>query len=404
MNHQAHPRKQARLQQGWSQEQAIVRIEKVTKSMNIDLPVRSSLRTLLSMFENEHRTVPAQYRPILRELYRSTDEDLGLSYSVANTNLAVPHIPPQSTLSHPTPEILGYLSSIRKEHVLADSVAGPRYVIPFIYPQLIALNRMCEVAHGSNRAEILFTSSKFAEFYGWLSQDLGDTETAIHWTDKALNYAQEIGDCQLVAYTLMRKSNIVTEAGMPGHGLGLANAALATSKSLAPQIRAVSLRQRARTYSLLSEKNSFERDIGQALECAENHSTNPANQHATYCTPAYVTMEAGMSWVEFAKPETAIEIFHDSLNAWPDGLQTRDRGLCLARLATAAAAHHDLEMACQVAAEALVIASTTGSTRIRNQLSSAYNHLKPVSHQTAVKELSRQLADLSQRNETLCLT
>ena len=79
MQQQSHPLKLARQRHGWSQEQAIVRIEAVARSMDVSLPSRSSLRTLLSMFENGHRSVPEQYRPILRELYRSTDQDLGFT-------------------------------------------------------------------------------------------------------------------------------------------------------------------------------------------------------------------------------------------------------------------------------------------------------------------------------------
>lgn len=342
--------------------------------------------------------MPSQYRPILRELYRSTDEDLGLTNNASNiSNFVVPHIPPQSALSRPTPEVLTYLSNIRKEHVTTDSLTGPRYVRSFIYPQLLAINEMCQVAHGPDRAQILFIGAKFAEFYGWISQDSGDTEAAAYWTDKALDYAHEIGDYQLVAYTLMRKSNIVTEAGMPGHGLGLANAALVASSNLAPKIRAVSLRTRARAYSLLAEKTNFERDINQAIEYSAERDASPADLHARYCTPSYVTMEAGMSWVEFSKPTVAIEIFHDSLSTWPSDLQTRDRGLCLARLATAAAVYRDAETACQAATEALAIARTTGSARIHAQLMSAYNLLEPASHQAEVKALRNQLSDIATR-------
>lgn len=400
MEHHIHLLKQARLHRGWSQEQAIVRMEALARSMNVDLPVRSSMRTLLSMFENGRRPVPGQYRPILRELYRATDGDLGLAGETSgDSNLLAPHIPPQGVLSHPTPEVLGYLRNIRKEHVNADSVTGPRYVRSFIYPQLIAIDRMCETSHGPERAEILFMGAKFAEFYGWLSQDSGDIEAAIYWTNKALDYAHEIGDNQLLAYTLMRKSNIVTEAGMPGNGLGLANAALSTTTDLALSIRAVSLRQRARANALLAEKTSFERDINDALESAAQYDENPANQHAKYCTPSYVTMEAGMSWVEFSQPMLAIEIFHDSLSGWPPDIQTRDRGLCLARLATAAAVHHDVDTACQAATEALVVAQTTGSARVHTQLMSAYNLLKPACKDAAVKELGHALITISAKGQ-----
>src|SRR5260370_36095400 len=101
--------------------------------MKIGWPGGCSLGTLLSLFENERRSVPSQYRPILRELYRSADEDLGLTNNASNiSNFAVPHIPPQSALSLPTPEELTYLSTIRKEHVTADSLTGPHYVRTFI--------------------------------------------------------------------------------------------------------------------------------------------------------------------------------------------------------------------------------------------------------------------------------
>src|SRR6266542_2471580 len=67
--------RQARLRRGWSQEQAIVRFESIARVLAVEIPARSSLRTLLSMFENNRRAVPAQYRPVFRELYRATDDE-----------------------------------------------------------------------------------------------------------------------------------------------------------------------------------------------------------------------------------------------------------------------------------------------------------------------------------------
>lgn len=251
----------------------------------------------------------------------------------------------------------------------------------------------------------MFIGAKFAEFCGWLCQDSGDTGAAIYWTNRALDYAHELDNPELLAYVLTRKGNIVTEAGSPGHGLGLANAALNISGNIAPTVRAVSLRHRARAHSLLAEKNEFERDTSEAMAYAadahpakESYVTIDAGvswDHAKYCTPAYITMEAGISWVNFAKPDLAIEIFHDSLRTWPSGSQVRDRGLCLARLATASAVQHDVEPAYEAAAEALAIAQTTGSARIRGQLVSAYNHLKPAGGHPVVRELGHQLAALT---------
>jgi transcriptional regulator with XRE-family HTH domain len=82
--------RQARLRRGWSQEQTIVRFESIARVLAVEVPARSSLRTLLSMFENNRRAVPGQYRPVFRELYRATDDELGISPSAARASLPVP--------------------------------------------------------------------------------------------------------------------------------------------------------------------------------------------------------------------------------------------------------------------------------------------------------------------------
>lgn len=46
------------------------------------------------------------------------------------------------------------------------------------------------------------------------------------WTDRALGHVQELDDPLLSSYVLMRKSNIATDAGHPGAGVGLVDAAL----------------------------------------------------------------------------------------------------------------------------------------------------------------------------------
>src|SRR5512133_61311 len=96
----------------------------------------------------------------------------------------------------------------------------------------------------------------------------GHEDSAIYWTHQALDYAHELDDPRLIAYILHRKSNIVTEAGSPGQGLGLANAALKSAKSLPPRILAVTLRQLARAHALLSEQSEFRKVIDQALKSA----------------------------------------------------------------------------------------------------------------------------------------
>ena len=121
------------------------------------------------------------------------------------------------------------------------------------------------MTRGADHEDALRLGSQFTEFCGWLYQDSGDYQCAMYWTDRSLEYAAELDDRRVISYVLMRKSNIATESGQPGHGLGLANAALKQHQQLTPRLSAVALRQRANAYAMLNESARFVQDIEDAL-------------------------------------------------------------------------------------------------------------------------------------------
>ena len=128
---------------------------------------------------------------------------------------------------------------------------------------------------------------------------------------------------------------------------------------------------------------------------AEAGTGQDADDVAGYCTPSHVEMEAGMSWVRLGETDTAVEVFEQSLRTWPAGQETRDRGLCLARLATATAARGNLGRSCQAGTEALAIGCSTGSARIRRQLGELSTYLAGPAHDPDVSELRAQIAKVA---------
>ena len=128
---------------------------------------------------------------------------------------------------------------------------------------------------------------------------------------------------------------------------------------------------------------------------ADDHVEDLATGAAKYCTPSYVAMEAGISWIEFGQPDRAVETFENALASWPATSQLRDRGLCLARLATASAASGDRERALAAGTEALPVAHATGSARIRAQLVEAYDRLLRLGISDELAEFRHQLEALS---------
>lgn len=338
--------------------------------------------------------MPDHYRPVFRELYRATDEELGWTAGDQDW-LPIPPALPVEPPEKVSPEILAYLSTVLAEYVKADRLIGPRYLVPAVQSQLPLIEQLCQSSRGPDRRGILAMGAQFAEFCGWLYQDSDQAEHAVFWTYRALDYAQELNEPQSIGYILMRRSNIATDFGRPGQALGLANASLAALGNLTPQIRAASLRQVANAHALLSERREFEAAVDQALMQAEAGADQDVNGIAAYCTPSYVEMEAGMSWVRLGETDTAVEVFEQSLRTWPTGQETRDRGLCLARLATATAAQGDFGRSCQAGNEAVAVGLSTGSARIRRQLIELSTYLAGPVRDPDVSELRTQIAKVA---------
>jgi transcriptional regulator with XRE-family HTH domain/tetratricopeptide (TPR) repeat protein len=272
--------------------------------------------------------------------------------------------------------VLSALRGMHRGYVEADRLMGSLCVAGPIQLQMPVIEKACEVSRGADRIEMLRFACQFAEFGGWIFQDAGDLTCAMQWTNRALDYALELGDERVIAYTLMRKAMIATEGGTPAQGLGIADAALRRKDSLTPRLRAVILRQRSYSNAVLGEVIATARDADEAVTEAVAGENQDEEDRAPYCTPTYAAMEAGASWVLLGHPKTAIPILEKSRSEWADHTEVRDYALCVSRLALAYAAAGDVERACAAADEVVALAQGLGSRRVVSQLSLLYRGLE----------------------------
>jgi hypothetical protein len=271
--------------------------------------------------------------------------------------------------------VLSALRGIHGGYVEADRLMGSMCVTGPIQLQMPVVERACEVSRGADRVELLRFACQFMEFGGWVFQDAADLTCAMQWTNRALDYALELGDQRVIAYTLMRKAMIATEGGNPALGLGIASSALERKEALTPRLRAVILRQRSYSNAALGEVIATARDSEEAVIEAVTGETQGEEDRAPYCTPNYAAMEAGASWVLLGHPKTAIPILEKSRSEWADHTQVRDYALCVSRLAMAYAAAGDAGQACATADEVVALAQGLGSRRVVSQLGLLYRRL-----------------------------
>jgi transcriptional regulator with XRE-family HTH domain len=271
--------------------------------------------------------------------------------------------------------VLSALREIHHGYVKADRLMGSMCITGPISLQMPVVERACEVTRGTDRAEMLRFACQFAEFGGWVFEDAADLMCAMHWTDRALDYALELGDRRIIAYTLMRKAMVATESGNPAQGLGIANSALEYRDALTPRLRAVILRQRSYSHAALGEVIASAKDSDEAVTEAVAGEEQGEEDRAPYCTPTYAAMEAGASWVLLGHPKTALPILEKSRSEWPDHTQVRDYALCVSRLAVAYTVAGELEQACTVAEEVIVLAQGLGSRRVVGQVDLLHRRL-----------------------------
>jgi transcriptional regulator with XRE-family HTH domain len=392
---QAAALRAARKRMGWSQGRLASALEQAAGALNRgkDLPPggRQTLIQYISYFENGRRQVAGRLQLLFCEALKSTAEELGFDDSVSN--FAITELPelPAAHLASAGPAVISSLRLILETNIQADAQIGPAYLIPAVQSHLPVIEAICRMTRGPDHEQALRLGSQFAEFCGWLYHDSGDYESAVYWTDQALEYAVELDDRRVISYVLMRKSNIATDAGQPGHGLGLANAALKQHQQLTPRLRAVALRQRANANALFAEAADFANDTENALIQATDGLTQEEPDYAPYCTPSYVEMEAGACWLRLGAAESAVPVFEDSRARWTATEQVRDHALCLARLATAYAMAGQSGAAFAVAEELVSLASGLGSIRLISQVADLRTSLAPWRKTSDVTDLLHRL-------------
>ncbi|MER5644737.1 helix-turn-helix domain-containing protein [Streptosporangium sp. NPDC002524] len=296
--------------------------------------------------------------------------------------------------------VISGLRHVLTGHIQAEAIMGPPLLISAVQSQVPVVGQLCQVTRGADRTEALNFASELLEFCGWLHQVLGDFTGATMWTNKALDYAMELGDQRVISYILMRKSIIAIEAGDHGHGLGLANTALANSDALTPRLRAVILRTRATANAHLGEAADSARDSEMALAEAAAGMAQSEGDRAPYCTPAYIAMETGATRVLLGQATAAIPIFEASRSQWPESSQARDHVLFLTRMATAYAIAGEREHACAVTEDALSRMQALHSSRVTTQLTALRGHLAKWVVDPSVADLLTRLDILS---ESFCL-
>jgi tetratricopeptide (TPR) repeat protein len=271
------------------------------------------------------------------------------------------HVRPDSAMAE-------YLAGSLAFHRRAEDTAGARMVLQPVLAQLATVEALRAAANGDLHDLLLGLEAQYAQFVGWLYQDMGDRPVSEQWYARALSRAHEAGDDDLIASVLSMRSNAAWGAGDAKRAVTLAEASCRVTVA-APGVRALSHQQLARAYAASGDRARVDAHLDEAVALSDRARLDPGREPAwTYfLDEGRLTIQRAICLRELGEHRAAVDLFRQAIESLPAEYR-RDRGQYLARLAVALRGAGEREESAEVEREARHLADVTGSARTLAEL------------------------------------
>lgn len=296
---------------------------------------------------------------------------------------------------HVDPALLDYFHDQLEGHYRADMMLGPHDLIGTVSAQYQLIDRLLRAASGEVRAGLMRVGAAYAALVGWLYQDAGDLPAAAFWRGVTQEIAERSRDQQMIAYALVNHASVRTDLGDGSGVIDLCAAALADERRLAPKTRLMALQQQAHGASLVGDQETADVLLDQAGTLVDRIDDDLPWGNACRRTPGYIEVQRATCYGRLGLGGRAAALWAQLLSTAPGGAG-RDRGVYLARQATAYAVSSDPDQALDVAKQAVDLAVATGSARLRHELESLTRSMKPWRSTTVGRDMADLLVPVTQ--------
>ncbi|PWI11447.1 Twin-arginine translocation pathway signal [Streptomyces sp. NWU339] len=295
------------------------------------------------------------------------------------------------------PALIDYFQQQLEGHYRADMFLGPHDLIGTVSAQYQLIDKLVRSAKGETRRGLLRVGAAYAALVGWLYQDAGDMHGAAFWRGVTHEIAVRSREPHLVGYALVNQAQVRTDLG-DGHAVAdLCEAVLEDSHLLVPKVRIMAMQQQAHGASLTGDRNTVDRLIDQADGLLSRVDDDLPWGNACRRTPGYLEVQRATCYGRLGLGQEAVALWDQILTLIPETAR-RDRGVYLARHATAAAHAGAPDQALEIAQAAIGIAAETGSARMRRELLTLQQAMQPWQDAPVGRDLRDALAPVTEES------
>ncbi|MFF9316674.1 Twin-arginine translocation pathway signal [Streptomyces sp. NPDC014735] len=295
---------------------------------------------------------------------------------------------------HVDPALIDYFQQQLEGHYRADMFLGPHDLIGTVSAQYQLIDKLVRSAKGETRRGLLRVGAAYAALVGWLYQDAGDLEGASFWRGVTQEIAMRSRDPHLIGYSLVNQAQVRTDLG-DGHAVvDLCEAALGDAGRLVPKVRIMAMQQQAHGASLIGQRRAVDQLLDQADRLLPRVDDDFPWGNACRRTPGYLEVQRATCYGRLGLGAEASSLWAQVLAEVPETAR-RDRGVYMARQATAAATAREPEQAVGIAREAAAIAAETRSARMRRELITLERAMRPWHDAPVGRDLAEILAPVT---------
>lgn len=175
-----------------------------------------------------------------------------------------------------------------------EDVVGSRLMIAPVHGQLQTIEQLAHEARGPLRPPLINVAAQWAQFAAWLHANTGDLPKGETLMRRAIEWAVEADDPDLISETTSCLGNIAWLGGNVGATIGLSQAAIRHGRF--PGQIAISSVQEARGHAADGELRETERLLDQAAEYAEQERArlDEAPPWLYYHVPGFYDLQRGL--------------------------------------------------------------------------------------------------------------
>jgi transcriptional regulator with XRE-family HTH domain len=266
------------------------------------------------------------------------------------------------------------LSAVLAAQRRAEDSLGSGEVLRPVLAQVKAIGDLVTESRGPIRPALVHVAGQWAQFAGWLHTNTGRPAQGDASLSKALLWAVEAGEPDLISEVLSFQGHAAWVAGQPGPAAGLSRAAR-RDPGVFPGQLAISAAQEAKALAMMGDGGGTDRLLDAADEQATAAAERPEDSPPWlyYHSPGFFALQRGLAYSYLAgqplyraRAIAALEAGHAEL---PEGEQQSEWAAeYLCYLADLHALGGDVEQAAVSAMKAATVAHRARSVRLLRML------------------------------------